>query len=277
MSWLKEPYIDHKKKEVSVVFTWQLPKIKDFLGSWSVDDSWTVGGPAVSLMPEYFPEELIGNPNNNYLKKHNPEATRTTKGCPRNCSFCGVKKINPQYREIKDFDILPVICDDNFLVCSFKHFNHAIDRLKKLEWCDFNQGLDCRILNQYHADRFAELKNPKIRLAWDNIDQEKHVISAITKLRKAKIPRKNIQCYVLIGFNDTPEDALYRLETLRHAFGINPNPMRYQALGNLRRNELLGRHWTMEELDRFMAYWANLRFTGSVPFKEFSRKHNKKQ
>jgi hypothetical protein len=271
-TWLKEPYIDTEKKEISVVFTWQLNQIEKWLIENNGYFSYRIGGPAINLFPNRFPPEMVINKeNDNFLQKHNPEATRTTIGCPRNCKFCGVSKINPVFKEIKEFPILPIICDDNFLACSRQHFDYVINRLKFLDWCDFNQGLDARLLKQYHADKFAELKNPKIRIAWDNINQEKDIISAITKLRKAKIPRKNIQCYVLIGFNDTPTDALYRLETLRFAFGINPNPMRYQKLNSTRRNEWLSKNWTMKELDRYMAYWANLRFTGSVPFNEFIR------
>jgi hypothetical protein len=83
-----------------------------------------------------------------------------------------------------------------------------------------------------------------------------------------------MRCYVLIGFNDTPADALRRLEILKHGLGIDPNPMRYQPFSGeyaLKKNSYIHPNWTHKELDRFMSYWSNLRFVGSVPFKEYAR------
>jgi len=61
------------------------------------------------------------------------------------------------------------------------------------------------------------------------------------------------------------------LETVR-ALGIWPNPMRYQPLNSLRRNEYIGPHWTDAELKRFMRYWSNLRVTNRIPFAEFAHR-----
>lgn len=42
----------------------------------------------------------------------------------------------------------------------------------------------------------------------------------------------------------------------------------------LTQNSYVHPDWTHYELDRFMSYWANLRFTGGVPFSEY--KHHGK-
>jgi len=256
---------------LSIVFSWQLPQAMERITQPKFGETkFVVGGPAVKLNPDYLKNwATYGNDIPGMLQKHNPNATRTSLGCVRNCAFCAVPKTEGKLKELSDWPVLPVVCDNNLLACSRKHFDDVIDKLKRLDWCDFNQGLDARLLTQYHADRLAELKSPCIRLAWDNIKDERCLLSAITRLRKAGIPKRLIRCYVLIGFNDTPEDALYRLETLRFSVGINPNPMRYQPLDSTKRNEYVGENWTNKEIVRYMRYWSNLRYLGGVPFDDF--------
>jgi len=255
---------------LSVVFSWQLPQALNRIRQPKFGETqFVVGGPAVKLNPDYLKNWAVyGNDIPGMLQRHNPDATRTSLGCVRNCKFCSVPKIEGKLRELTDWPVLPIVCDNNLLACSMKHFDGVIDKLKHLEWCDF-QGLDARLLTQHHANRLAEMKNPTMRLAWDNIKDEGSVVSALVKLRKAKIPRKNIRCYVLIGLNDDPENALYRCETLWFALGIQPSPMRYQPLDSMKRNEYVGENWTNKELVRYMRYWSNLKNTAGVPFNEF--------
>lgn len=257
---------------LSVVFSWQLPQALTRIQQPKFGETeFVVGGPAVKLNPEYLKGwATYGYDIPGMLQKHNSYATKTSVGCIRNCSFCAVPKIEGKLEELNDWPVLPIVCDNNLLACSQKHFDGVIDKLKHLEWCDFNQGLDARLLTQHHADKFAELKNPQVRLAWDNTKDERYLLSSITKLRKAGIPRRKISCYVLIGFNDTPEDALYRLETLWYSLGVAPNPMRYQPLDSEKRNEYISEHWTNKELIRYMRYWSNLKNTAGVPFSEFT-------
>ncbi len=217
----------------SIVFSWDMPKAMYRIKNPKFGEKrFVVGGPAVTLQPRYFEGVAeAGEPIDGMLQRHNPQATRTSTGCIRKCSFCAVPKTEGALQELDEWPVSPIVCDNNLLACSKKHFDSVIDKLKHLEWCDFNQGLDARLLTQHHADRFAELENPTIRLAWDDIDSERQVLIAIAKLRKAKIPRKNIQCSVLIGYDDdTPRSALHRLETLWYGSGIYPTPIRYQPL-----------------------------------------------
>jgi len=107
-----------------------------------------------------------------------------------------------------------------------------------------------------------------VRLAFDSVSYESSFMRAYETLRQAGFPKARIRVYVLIGFQDTPEDALYRLRTVAD-LGIDPNPMRYQALDALERNSYVGPHWTHAELTRYMRYWANLRYMRSVPFEQW--------
>jgi hypothetical protein len=257
---------------LSVVFSWNLPQAYE-LAAWYAAQGYRVraGGPAVAYNPGYLDGVAeVGGDYPDAVARHNPKATFTQRGCVRNCPFCIVPKIE-QMSELDDWPVRPIVCDNNFLACSDAHFDRVVDSLKPLKDVDFNQGLDARLLTRERAGRLAELDMRAVRLAWDWIGMERHYLRAVQLLTDAGFPASKLRTYILIGFDDTPEDALYRLQTVR-ALGIWPNPMRYQSLDSLKRNEYVGPGWTDSELKRFMRYWANLRYTGAIPFDEFARR-----
>jgi hypothetical protein len=150
----------------------------------------------------------------------------------------------------------------------------VIDSLKPLPWCDFNQGLDPRLLTDHHAERFTELLCPTIRLSFDSMAVEGAFHRAYEVLRKHGIPKRSIRVYVLIGFQDTPEEALYRLREVQK-LGVRPNPMRYQPLDVRERNDYVAPGWTNRKLKDYMRYWSNLRYFGTVPFEEYQYQYAK--
>lgn len=229
-------------------------------------------------MPEYLAG--IAEVRKTYpgvLQKIQPLATRSTVGCPNNCAFCGVDKIEPRSVELPQWPDRPVYCDNNILASSRKHFDRVIERLKKHNFADFNQGLDTRLLTKYHADRFSELNNPTLRLAWDTPSQESAFMYAFQLLRNAGIAKKYIRCYVMIGFRDTPENAYYRLTTVK-SLGIKLMPMRYNPLDTLKRNTYVDEAagWTNDLLKDYMKYFFNDQHFRGLPFEKFDRLLRKK-
>jgi hypothetical protein len=263
---------------LSVVFSWLLPKALErarYHGFMGYDVR--VGGPAVDLNPGYFGGfAKEGGSIPGVLQRHNQKATRATKGCIRRCPFCAVWRTEGKLQELSDdlWPVLPLECSNNLLAASNAFFDHVIDRYLEsdVQGIDFNQGLDARKLTEHHAGRLVELHRAKklkqVRLAWDNIETETEFRGAHKRLRDAGMPKGMISVYVLIGFEDTPEDALYRLSEV-WALGAWPNPMRYQPLDAERRNEFIGERWTDSELKRYCKYWSNLRHLSGVPFDEY--------
>lgn len=251
---------------LSIPFTWLLPEARVLAEKHK--GPVRCGGPAVSLMPDYLPTKWICKEDLPYspLAFHNPLAIFTSRGCDNKCSFCAVPKIEGPLVELDDYPIKPIICDNNFLGCSRRHFDNAIDKLKVLPFVDFNQGLEADLFTTHHADRFCELKQPMIRFAFDHISEESKVLSAIMLAQSRGL--KNIGCYVLIGFNDTLEDAKYRLELLISK-GIRPNPMRYQPLDCLQKNKYLDPNWTEHDMERVMRYYSKLNWLGHIPFDDY--------
>jgi len=285
MGWSKTflEWTESHTAYLSVVFTWDLPAAYQ-RAVWLKMQGCAVkaGGPAVMLMPDYLADvaecngeltralydwngqtvhtALYPRP----LKQHNPDATFTSRGCVRCCPFCAVPRIEGDLVELDDWEPAPIVCDNNLLACSKKHFDRVVDRLKPIKGVDFNQGLDARLLTDYHAGRLAEL-DCIVRLAFDSMDYESAFMAAYERLIRAGFGPRDIRVYVLFGFNDTPEDALYRLKTVWN-LGSFPNPMRYQPLDSLKRNSYVGPNWTHALLTRYMRYWSNLHRLHYVPF-----------
>ena len=111
-----------------------------------------------------------------------------------------------------------------------------------------------------------------MRFAFDHVNQESKLKAAIDLCRRRTT--KDIGIYVLIGFNDTPEDARYRLEKVR-SWGIRPNPMRYQPLDAKRKNEYVAPGWTELELARMMRYYSRLRWLEHIPYEDFEYRNDK--
>jgi len=258
---------------MSIVFTWLLPQAYS-KAVWHRSLGRTVyaGGPAVDLHPDYLSDVAHVGGVAPFLRKHNPLATRTTVGCIRSCPFCPVSQIEGGFHELKAWPIAPKVCDNNLTAASRPHFDRVIDSLWGVRGVDFNQGLDARLLTPYHAQRLAELDVKCVRLAWDHIDQEDAVRQAHQTLCAAGFSTWDIRIYVLIGWQDTPEDALYRLQTTWRDLRSWPGPMRYQPLDTWKRNSHVGDGWTHRELQRYMKYWSNLTHPSGIPFEEYGRR-----
>ena len=146
----------------------------------------------------------------------------TTRGCIRKCKFCIVPEKEGMIREhaeVKEFlnpeSNIVVLLDNNFLALPshIKKLQKYIDKGWRM---DFNQGLDARLINKENAKLLANIKHERmIKFAWDNIKDETEIITGLELVIKAGIRPRNITVYVLIGFDTTFEEDLYRIQRLR--------------------------------------------------------------
>lgn len=262
-------WIEDQTAYISVVFSWQKHEAyQKCVWYKSFGYKVMVGGPVVSYDPSFFDGVAKIGYYNDAINRHNPQATFTSRGCIRNCSFCIVPSIEGELVEIKRWPIRPIICDNNFLATSQPHFDSVIDKLKPLKNIDFNQGLDARLMTKYKAERLRELNTKCIRLAWDHTKLEILFMGAVQKLLNVGFKPNHIHAYVLIGFNDNPEDALYRLQTIKD-MGMWPNPMRYQPLDAIKKNGYVHSEWTERELQHYMRYWSRQVWLKKIPFSEY--------
>lgn len=238
-TWRRGLLVWYEGRDVfaSIVFTWNLPTVRKMAQLYA-DRLVTVGGPAVEALPSYFadvPNIVSGAPIPGMLQRFNPLATRTSTGCIRRCSFCSVHEREGKLRELADWPDLPVVCDNNLLACSLPHFDRAIDRLKQHVGVDFNQGIDARLLTEYHAKRLAEVPRATIRLALDSLRYRDSWETAFERLRSAGITKSRIRSYAIIAETTGPDEAWERCRWIEK-HGVKPLPMWFHEKNALQNN-----------------------------------------
>ncbi len=149
-----------------------------------------------------------------------------SRGCFRNCKFCIVREKEGFIHSVQPTNINPnsnsiQIMDNNF----FGNPNWKDSHIYLDKWnlpIIFSSGIDIRIFNQEQAifiNKYVKLiRHHVIHFAWDNPLDD--LIPQISEMIKYILPYK-LMCYVLIGFDSTPEQDLMRVETLR-SFNIAP-------------------------------------------------------
>jgi hypothetical protein len=228
-------------------------------------DNVVVGGPATKLMPDFFkdlPHVEVRESYPGAMQIVNPQATKTTSGCIRSCGFCAVPRMEGKIVELQEWPDLPGICDNNILGASIEHFDKVVGRLKVHGWADFNQGLDSRLLTDYHAKRLKEIGRPMIRLALDNMAYADQWEIAFERLRRVKFPKSLIRSYALIAFEEnekhTVEEAWERCKWIEK-HGIKVLPMWYHRLDAMEENIVTDRQralgWNDYERTNIMGWY----------------------
>ena len=179
---------------------------------------------------------------------HNYSIQFLSRGCIRKCQFCLVRDKEGYITPSEPVDLNPKgkwieVLDNNFF--ANPEWKSSVDYLKKINQPINLHGVDVRIMNEEQAFYLNELKiKGSIHIAWDlpQIDLTDK-LKAVTKYIK---PYK-LTCYVLVGFNSTIEQDLYRLRRLKE-LGITPFVQPFRDFENERKPK-------QYELD--LARWAN--------------------
>ena len=191
----------------------------------------------------------------------------TSRGCIRNCDFCIVRQKEGLYHDvdtswIKQKKVL--LLDNNFLASpNWKEkLQYFIDN--KIKVC-FNQGLDLRLVTEEKAQMLSKVdyrddqfKTKRIYFAWDNIKDEEMITLGISRLISVGIKPQNIMIYVLVGFNSTFEEDMYRTKKLID-LKVKPFIMQFNRNSTKKRDPKL--------ID--LARWINKRYYNFVPFEEY--------
>lgn len=186
-----------------------------------------------------------------------------SRGCIRRCPFCLVREKEGYIHPVKPVDLNPngewiEVLDNNFF--ANPEWKSAVDYLMKQSQPVKLHGVDIRIMNEEQAYYLNKLKmKGAIHIAWDL--PEIDLTNKLREMVKYVKPYK-IMCYVLVGYNSTIEQDLYRIETLR-SFGIVPFVQPYRDFENKR---------VPSQYEKDLARWANNKFLykSCKDFRDFS-------
>ena len=143
-----------------------------------------------------------------------------TRGCIRNCSFCVVPRKEGSMsvegtlldlwdgcaKEVKVLDNNILAVPDSFnQMCEMAAANHIT--------VDINQGLDHRLLTPEICQKLKAIPHVEYHFAFDHPQSYKGVAKAIRILADVGIKRST--WYVLVGYDTTHREDLFRLQFLK--------------------------------------------------------------
>jgi len=249
----------------SAIFTWDLPRLTEWVNRVRDFGSVWIGGPAVSAMPRYVEQQTgikpVSGVDSRFENQPGPyRMTRTSRGCPVGCYFCIVPKIDGRSMvEYVDFPLAPVIMDDNILACSVEHQERVIEKLVKQNYraVDLNSGFEPSYFtsDSFSFERFNRLPLKFWRLAFDTISEEKPVREMMRLLREAGIASRNIRVYCLSG-NEPFENCHYRAEKIIE-WGGEPHVQALIPLNALAKTPVVQKQfgWSEQKLTDFGRYY----------------------
>lgn len=255
----------------------------------------SVGGPYASLMPEHVEKHTGVKPFVGASREVDecapdyaliPSAVFdgtshifTSRGCPRNCAFCGTRKLEPEMRIIESWKghLMPesrmaVIHDNNVLAHGGDHFHGVITFLSENRVrFFFDNGFDCRLFEKAHADLLRSAPISQIRFAFDSMSQDGMLQEAIAACKEKGIRASKITVFILYNFNEPPDSAVYRAQEVLK-LGARPWAMRYTPLTWL--NPLrtyIANGWSMDQVVDFGQY-INSGWIRKMAFQEWTEK-----
>ena len=238
------PFLHYDRIYKSKVFTFS----PDDLTCYDADEVLT-GGTGYDIKKR-LPDEIDRwrRPDYSLYPQHRFSIQFYSRGCIRHCPFCLVHDKEGKIQPVEPMELNPQgewieVLDNNFF--ANPEWRSACEDLKRTGQPVKFHGVDVRIMDEEQAWWLNNLKLKNgVHVAWDlpQIDLTDR-LKAMTKYIK---PYK-IVCYVLVGFNSTKEQDLFRLRTLKE-LGIYPFVQAYRDYEN---------HRKPTQYEKDIARWSN--------------------
>jgi hypothetical protein len=204
-----------------------------------------VGGTGYAISADLPPEIESTRPDFSLWPHWHKSMGFTTRGCIRHCPFCVVPEKEGKLRIVAEFgDVWDgksaevIFLDNNAVAAPFEHFAKVCgDAARAGVTFSFNGGLDARLLTAEHVAAVAHSPyTHTIHMAFDSLADEAAVRSSIALWKAGGVnTRSRLVVYVLVGFNTTEEEDLYRIELLA-SLGANPFVMPFDRHDAYQRN-----------------------------------------
>lgn len=170
-----------------------------------------------------------------------PELTKDTaygfltRGCPNACPFCIVSgKEGRVSRKVADLSEWwsgqknIVLMDPNLLACR-EHMELLGQLAASGALVDINQGLDARLLNPDNIRALNQNRIKEVHFAWDLMKNSKQILRGLNLWKRYGKKNRHGKwgtVYVLVNFNTSMSENLYRIYTLDR-MGFAPYVMVY--------------------------------------------------
>ena len=194
-------------------------------------------------------EKYANNHTLDYSILSNPspidyQIIHTTRGCPRNCEFCGTWKIEPNFESKKSIrdEIIKrkIVFYDNNLLKS-QYIEDILNELitlkqeRKILWCESQSGFDGRVLEEksYLGKMLKKAGFRYPRIAWDwGYDQFREIKEQIDILVSGGYNFKDIYIFMLYNW-DIPFEEMERKRIKCWEWNVQIADCRYRPLDQI--------------------------------------------
>lgn len=159
----------------------------------------------------------------------------TTRGCPRNCSFCHVAAKEGQCsRKVANVDEFwkgqkkIILNDPNILACP-DHKDLLTQLADTKAVVEFNQGLDIRLVNNDNLELLQKVKLNQIHFAFDRWQDKEIIEPKLRAFKEATGYDRNkgkVMVYILVNYDTELWQDIARIQLCRE-LNFSPYPMIY--------------------------------------------------
>lgn len=251
---------------------------------WNPDTLIIIGGIAASIQPNKFSNivnnvqvftgfsDVLDQYPCDYETDFNIESPWdtysylfTTRGCPNNCAYCFVPKIEankgiiPNWKKQINTERKNVmIFDNNITAYGARHVSIVAKFCNKYKLkVRLDNAIDCKYIDEDMAIALSELPIEKrgYRTAFDRITEDGVFQDSIKLLISKGISKYNIMAYVLFNFTDTVKEADYRARECAN-LGVTPYPQCFQPVNAFSRSKkYISSKWTKRLTTAFSHFW----------------------
>jgi hypothetical protein len=252
-------WVDGDTAYLSVAFTWRLDDAYSrACGLRQAGYKVRAGGPGIFTRKHFLSDIAeLGGDIPDAVARHNPMATFASRGCPVNCWFCIVPKMEGKgFTLLPDFPVRPVLCDNNLSALPADYQDHIVGRYKKtgVTLLDANSGFEPRTFDDEVYARWRSINRGPWRFAYDD-QAERPYVERVMRMLKDEPPKRK-RVYVLIG-NEPKASCIERIKEVI-AWGGEPHAQPFIKLNALQKKPHVRFDWTAQELTN-VARWANRR------------------
>lgn len=272
--------LNAQKVYLSAIFTKDVPRLTNYAGiALERLSDVEMGGPAVTLLSDWIEHKCGIKPHVGLDSRFDKQSgqyewTFSSRGCPRNCPFCLVSKLEGK-TVVEDDDFIPApnLADNNIIMTSERHQRRVVDAEKRFSKVDVNSGFDCRVFShdpKFYFDLWNQLPLVMWRLAFDSAESEPHIHKSLKFFQDQGLDRHKVQVYILCNFPGvSPAEVKDRADIVK-GYGMMPYLMRYGPVDRVI-SHYVAPGWTEETIESLRGYYNFPNVWMSCTWKEYKR------
>lgn len=258
---------------LSVIFSWHAPLAVEIAWRYTGHSDVYCGGPGMFALGRWWQQQtgLVCHRGLDARFESQRGAYRMTfasRGCPVNCSFCLVPRLEGTTFTLDwDFQPAPILCDNNLSALPVPFQRHILTQYEATgtRLSDANSGFEPRSFDAETYQRWAAVLRGPWRFALDTMSELDDVRRMMQLV--CHVPAKRKQVYVLIG--NEPFAACYERCTKVLEWGGEPYVQPLLPLNALtRRAYKIAYDWSPQRL-RDMQRYYNRHLWRALPLHDY--------